>query len=44
MQNSILKHLYKKKYITDFLIKFMALVNKAQTDDQHTIFLLKNIN
>jgi len=29
------------KHITDFLIKFMALVAKAQTDDQHAIFLLK---
>jgi len=29
----------------DFLIEFMALASKAQTDDQHTIFLLKkNVN
>ena len=29
----------------DFLIKFVALANKAQTDDQHAIFVLKkNIN
>ena len=34
-----------KKHIADFLIEFMALVSKAQTDDQHVIFLLKkNIN
>jgi len=34
-----------KKHIADFLIKFMALVSKAQTDDQHVIFLLKkNVN
>ena len=34
-----------KKHIADFLIKFMALASKAQTDDQHAIFLLKkNIN
>jgi len=34
-----------KKHITDFLIEFMALTSKAQTNDQHTIFLLKkNIN
>jgi len=34
-----------KKHITDFLIEFMALASKAQTDDQHAIFLLKkNIN
>ena len=34
-----------KKHITDFLIEFMALVSKAQIDDQHAIFLLKrNIN
>jgi len=34
-----------RKHITDFLIKFMALASKAQTDDQHAIFLLKkNIN
>jgi len=31
--------------VIDFLIEFMALVSKAQTDDQHAIFLLKkNIN
>jgi len=30
-----------KKHIVDFLIKFMALASKAQTDDQYTIFLLK---
>jgi len=29
----------------DFLIKFMALASKAQTDNQHAIFLLKkNVN
>jgi len=34
-----------RKHITDFLIEFMALVAKAQTDDQHAIFLLKkNVN
>ena len=34
-----------KKHIVDFLIKFMALASKAQTNDQHAIFLLKkNIN
>jgi len=34
-----------KKHIVDFLIKFIALVSKAQTDDQYAIFLLKkNIN
>jgi len=34
-----------KKHIVDFLIKFMALASKAQTDNQHVIFLLKkNIN
>jgi len=31
-----------KKHIVDFLIEFMALASKAQTDDQHAIFLLKN--
>jgi len=30
-----------KKHIADFLIKFMALASKAQTDNQHAIFLLK---
>jgi len=35
----------ERKHIADFLIKFMVLVTKAQTDDQHTIFLLKkNVN
>jgi len=35
----------EKKHIADFLIEFMALASKAQTDDQHVIFLLKkNIN
>jgi len=35
----------EKKHIVDFLIKFMALVSKAQTNDQHVIFLLKkNVN
>jgi len=35
----------EKKHIVDFLIKFIALVSKAQTDDQYAIFLLKkNIN
>jgi len=34
-----------QKHIADFLIKFMALVAKAQTDNQHAIFLLKkNVN
>ena len=34
-----------RKHIADFLIKFMALASKAQTDDQHAIFLLKkNVN
>ena len=34
-----------KKYIADFLIKFMVLASKAQTNNQHAIFLLKkNIN
>jgi len=34
-----------KKHITDFLIEFMALASKVQTDNQHAIFLLKkNIN
>jgi len=34
-----------KKHIVDFLIEFMALTSKAQTDNQHAIFLLKkNIN
>jgi len=34
-----------KKHIVDFLIEFMALASKAQTDDQHAIFLLKkNMN
>jgi len=33
------------KHITDFLIEFMALAAKAQTDDQYAIFLLKkNVN
>jgi len=35
----------EKKHTADFLIEFMALVSKAQTDDQHAIFLLKkNVN
>jgi len=35
----------EKKHIADFFIKFIALASKAQTDDQHAIFLLKkNIN
>ena len=35
----------EKKHIADFLIEFMALASKAQTDDQHAIFLLKkNVN
>jgi len=34
-----------KKHIADFLIEFMALASKAQTDNQHAIFLLKkNVN
>jgi len=34
-----------RKHIADFLIKFIALASKAQTDNQHTIFLLKkNVN
>jgi len=34
-----------QKHIADFLIEFMALVAKVQTDDQHAIFLLKkNVN
>jgi len=34
-----------QKHIANFLIEFMALVAKAQTDDQHAIFLLKkNVN
>ena len=34
-----------RKHIIDFLIKFIALANKAQTDNQYAIFLLKkNIN
>jgi len=34
-----------KKHIMDFLIEFMALASKAQTDNQHAIFLLKkNVN
>ena len=34
-----------RKHIADFLIEFMALVAKAQIDDQHAIFLLKkNVN
>jgi len=34
-----------KKHIADFLIEFMALASKAQTNDQHAIFLLKkNVN
>jgi len=34
-----------RKHIANFLIKFMALVAKAQTDNQHAIFLLKkNVN
>jgi len=34
-----------KKHIADFLIKFMALASKAQTDNQHVIFFLKkNVN
>jgi len=34
-----------KKHIVDFLIKFMALASKAQTNNQHAIFLLKkNVN
>jgi len=34
-----------QKHIADFLIEFMALAAKAQTDDQHAIFLLKkNVN
>ena len=34
-----------KKHIADFLIKFMALASKAQTDNQYVIFLLKkNVN
>ena len=34
-----------KKYIVNFLIEFMALVSKAQTDNQYAIFLLKkNVN
>ena len=30
-----------KKYITNFMIEFNALAIKAETDDMHTIFLLK---
>jgi len=30
-----------KKHIVNFLIEFMALASKAQTDNQHAIFLLK---
>jgi len=30
-----------KKHITDFMIEFEALAMKAETDDLHTIFLLK---
>ena len=30
-----------KKYIANFMIKFKALAMKAETDDIHTIFLLK---
>ena len=34
-----------KKHIADFLIEFIALASKAQTNNQHVIFLLKkNIN
>jgi len=34
-----------KRHIADFLIEFMVLASKAQTDDQHAIFLLKkNVN
>jgi len=34
-----------KKHIADFLIEFMALASKAQTNNQHVIFFLKkNIN
>ena len=35
----------EKKHIVDFLIKFIALASKVQTDNQHAIFLLKkNVN
>ena len=30
-----------KKYIAEFMIEFEALAMKAETDDIHTIFLLK---
>ena len=30
-----------KKHIVDFMIKFEVLAMKADTDDLHTIFLLK---
>ena len=30
-----------KKHIADFMIEFKALAMKAETDDMHTIFLLK---
>ena len=34
-----------QKHIADFLIEFMALATKAQTDNQYAIFLLKkNVN
>ena len=34
-----------KKHIANFLIKFMALASKAQTNNQYAIFLLKkNVN
>ena len=35
----------EKKHIANFLIEFIALASKAQTDNQHAIFLLKkNVN
>ena len=37
--------IHDRKHIANFLIEFMALVAKAQTDNQHAIFLLKrNVN
>ena len=30
-----------KKHIADFMIEFKMLAMKAETDDMHTIFLLK---
>ena len=33
--------IHSKKHIADFIIEFKVLAMKAETDDLHTIFLLK---